>query len=242
MERIEYKGIQIIRYSGIKGAAEPTLVCFHGLFEGADYFEPLSKALKRNTISFSLPGHFLVDQSEGSNIIGLDQFLLSVGSFLLEQLSESFIILGHSLGGVIGSLLPTSCLRERALHFINVEGNLVASDCVLSRAISEQRVEEFTKKLQDREQGVLNASPRRFSAPGIHQLCREIVVRVDSGQVLAAYRAYSIPTTYVVGSKSANPLGLKTLGSTNAKVRHIDNAGHDLIQTHRTVIEQLLRG
>lgn len=73
---------------------------------------------------------------------------------ILRQLEiKRMHLVGHSLGGMTGTLL-LQILGNRPLSFANLEGNLVYADCGASREVIKYSLDEFTTKryqeLQDK--------------------------------------------------------------------------------------------
>lgn len=59
---------------------------------------------------------------------------------------DKFIIIGHSVGGLIG-LLFAEKYPKKVLGFINIEGNLVSEDCFFSHMALNKTFDEFVKNI-----------------------------------------------------------------------------------------------
>ncbi len=141
----------------------------------------------------------------------------------------------HSMGGAVGLLLAQRTDLQVA-SFINVEGNLIASDCgLLSRRTAEMDAVEFRNgKFQK-----LKASARRSDDPivrkwagwmetcdadALHACARSVVEWSDTGRLLEMFASLTVPRIYVYGDKSANPEALARLDA--IPIRMIEDCGH----------------
>ena len=141
----------------------------------------------------------------------------------------------HSLGGAVGLLLAERTPVPLA-SFINVEGNLVGTDCsMLSRRTAEMDLAEF----RDEKFAKLKARARESDDPiirdwagwvescpaeALHASARSLVEWSDSGRLLEMFLDLSVPKAYIYGENSANPDVLVHLDSV-PKYR-IADAGH----------------
>lgn len=74
--------------------------------------------------------------------LGLEQHAAGL-DLLLDRLGlDSVVLVGHSMGGVIGTYL-TDRRRRRVRSFVNVEGNLSPADCTFSSLVADFTVEAF---------------------------------------------------------------------------------------------------
>ena len=72
--------------------------------------------------------------------------LTTITGRVIERLNlEKVILVGHSMGGLLGLLLAEK-YPEKVEAFINVEGNLVGSDCFFSRKVTGIGRGEFIGK------------------------------------------------------------------------------------------------
>ncbi len=80
------------------------LVMFHGLMDSAESWDPFARSLSRPTFAFDLPGF-------GESGVAGDELenWRKLFSRALEQIgAESYFLLGHSLGGALGSVLAAA--------------------------------------------------------------------------------------------------------------------------------------
>ena len=122
------------------------------------------------------------------------------------------IVVGHSMGGVIGAIL---CERHAAVGaFVNIEGNVTPGDCTASAVAARQSLADFVAggfdTLRDTTyaEGVRDVAKRgyyasmRFADPrSFHRHARELVAISDDESMaerLAAI-AVRVPLVYVAG-------------------------------------------
>ena len=111
------------------------IVCIHGLKSNKGYFREmleLSFFRKYSAVSFDLVGfgksrseNFSYDLKEQAEVI--EEAINKLGI-------TNIHLIGHSMGGMIGILLLER-LGSKIKSFVNMEGNLVLSDCGMSREI-----------------------------------------------------------------------------------------------------------
>ncbi len=113
-----------------------TILYLHGLgsscddIAGAAQHDELSAY---RMIAVDLPGHRSSKWHTRSQPDSVRACVELLEEVVVEHIGGELAIVGHSLGGAIGVLLADR-LGERCRGFIDIEGNLVASDCgVLSR-------------------------------------------------------------------------------------------------------------
>lgn len=143
-------------------------------------------------------------------------------------------IVGHSMGGAIGVLL-CAMIGERVSSFINVEGNLIAADCGVSRKIVSMSHEEFFETEcpelyltaeSSGEQGVrMWASLAEQASPeALYRSASSLVEWSDSGVLLTEFLALRCPKVYVYGERNRELKSLAGIGS--IQLRAIPRCGH----------------
>ena len=130
----------------------------------------------------------------------------------------------HSMGGAVGLLLAERAGLPLA-SFVNVEGNLIGSDCgMLSRRTAEMdlpafRDEKFARlkaRARDSDDPVMRAWAgwmEACPAEALHASARSLVDWSDGGRLLEIFLGLGVPTAYVYGEESANPEVLAHLAS-----------------------------
>jgi len=114
----------------------PTVLFLHGLGSSSDDIAGAVEHVDLGTYrieAIDLPGHrssrWRTHNEHDSVLAGVDLLL----DFVSEHIDGELAIVGHSLGGAIGVLLAAR-LGDQCRGFIDIEGNLVDSDCgALSR-------------------------------------------------------------------------------------------------------------
>jgi pimeloyl-ACP methyl ester carboxylesterase len=149
------------------------------------------------------------------------------------------VLLGHSLGGVIGTCL---CERHPELVslFINVEGNISAEDCTLSCRIAGYALEDFlafgferfcsevyARGMEDKALRIYYASLRMCDPGQIHANSVELM-DISAREDLASRLArLAVPSHYLWGDPrgtQAHSLGL--LKAAGVPATGIEDAGH----------------
>lgn len=167
-------GNVFVRHTGIEQQRE-TLLCIHGLGESGLCFRELlddPRFADLNVIVPDLPGYgcsIARPNVRASLNKHADTLWKIVDTFELGCLS----VVGHSMGGDIGSLLCSSDNHARIERFVNVEGNLTRPDLFISSeastAASDERFEkwfqdEFRERMVLQNWGKCRDSARRYYA------------------------------------------------------------------------------
>lgn len=152
---------------------------------------------------------------------------------------ETIDVVGHSMGGAIGTLLVRDLAEIYSVNnFWNAEGNLIASDCgIASRHITAQTEEQFRRQGYDEFridlQNSADASTREWglwygqaSPVAVHRSACSLVERSDSGQLLEIFNQLPVDTAFIYGDKSANHELLEHLRATDTNLAPITNSGH----------------
>lgn len=88
-----------------------------------------------------LPGHGDSTIAANANLMTHTDVIAQVIEAIDPMRKSRVIVVGHSMGGVIGLLY--SQFYGNVLGFINIEGNVTVNDCQLSKDISNQSVDDF---------------------------------------------------------------------------------------------------
>jgi pimeloyl-ACP methyl ester carboxylesterase len=144
-------------------------------------------------------------------------------------------LVAHSMGGAVGLLVVERTPIPLA-SFVNVEGNLVASDCgLLSRRAAEMELEAFREQSYAR----MKARARTAEDPGLrawagwtdacpaeafHATAKSLVAWSDGGRLLKIFRGLEAEKAYVCGARSANPVVLADLEG--IPIYRIADCGH----------------
>ncbi len=187
-----------------------TILYVHGLGESGQCFEPLMQNARLapwSHLAPDLPGYGQSPDLPG----GLAGHADHLSDCLRRHSAPPVVVLGHSMGGVVGLLL---CERhpDQVAAFVNVEGNLTPSDCTFSARIATMGAEAFiahgfNRLRQDLEQmAVLDpvlqgyharmgqCDPRRLYADSL-----ELVEYSKAGRLADRLAALCVPTLYISG-------------------------------------------
>lgn len=139
---------------------------------------------------------------------------------LVSQLIHSLkikrvILVGHSMGGMIGTLL-LPLLKDVIVAFISLEGNLTLEDCGLSREAVQQSFEEFQKTYQ------------ATSTPDFvfYRSAVSIVSLAKSSELLGLFQSAPCPELLLIGEKShfrSRPEG------THLQIAIVPKSGHFML-------------
>ena len=120
----------------IRDAPGPSLLYLHGLGSSHDDIAtgaPHAGLAGYRVVAVDLPGHRSSRWHRRSESDAVRACVDLLEQFVTEYIGGELAIVGHSLGGAIGVLLADR-LGGRCRGLIDIEGNLVASDCgALSR-------------------------------------------------------------------------------------------------------------
>jgi pimeloyl-ACP methyl ester carboxylesterase len=158
----------------------------------------------------------------------------------LERDGEAPVILvGHSMGGVIGQMLVERH-PERVRALVDVDGNVSEGDCVFSKRVSGQSLEAFVaerfEKLCDAiyHQGVEDlplrgyyASLRLANPMAFYRNAEELVALSTPETLAGELAALPVPKIYVAGyPHGAAARSLELIEAAEVPLRRVQPAGH----------------
>lgn len=122
MQEIEYKLANItLRGLAFGDPQKPMILALHGWLDNAASFIPLAEYLSDYyVLAVDLTGHGLSDHRSPDSHYHLMDFVYDVHELVESQGWQNFILLGHSMGGIIGSIY-TSCFPEKVSRYISIE-------------------------------------------------------------------------------------------------------------------------
>ncbi|HWZ65391.1 MAG TPA: alpha/beta hydrolase [Patescibacteria group bacterium] len=147
--------------------------------------------------------------------------------------TEKVSIVGHSVGGAAGLLLARQL--PNLVHFINIEGNLVAEDCgLITRSTADQSLDEYKRHGSQNFLHMLTSSERRdfhewakwckqASPSAIHATARSVVQWSDSGKLLGIFNNLE-NKTYIYGDEEPKDYLLPRFE--NVSVRYLPGLKH----------------
>jgi pimeloyl-ACP methyl ester carboxylesterase len=110
-----------LRGLGFGDPSKPLILALHGWLDNAATFEPLAGYLTDfYLIALDLAGHGKSEHRSKDAHYHLVDFVYDVHEVIESQGWDNFILLGHSMGGIIGSLY-TSCFPEKVSKYITIE-------------------------------------------------------------------------------------------------------------------------
>lgn len=234
--------------------AGPPLLYIHGLGESALGFEGLMSDTRLSHFSHiapDLPGYGKSPwQSRPQSLEEQAEFL---AQWLPKVVSEPVIVLGHSMGGVIGLLL---CERYPRLvkAFLNVEGNISLGDCGFSGRIVKYSASDFLARGFEEiatsvyKGGLTQPALRTYFAslrlcdPRLLYQNSEDLVSLSRGEELALrLGALPIPQLYLLGHPDGTgDRSRDLLDEAGVPWKAIENAGHwPFLDQHQSFIEEL---
>ncbi len=157
----------------------------------------------------------------------LDDLAARVGRWIQEDFRNPVILVGHSMGGVVGQLV---CEKrpEMTAGFVNVEANLSLDDCVFSGQAAQLTLPEFLEGgferlvsgvyvngIQDPAQRGYYASLRFCDPRAFHANSRELVEASRTGDLARRFSRLPGDKLYVAGTRDrdANAAPLELLAS-----------------------------
>lgn len=217
----------------------PWIVLLHGLQSNKQVFaelleQPLFQQHSILALDFvgfgssSKPEDFSYDLQDQADVV----------KDVLDELKiESFHIIGHSMGGMVGILLLDQ-LKDRALSLVNLEGNLVEEDCGASISIvNTQTFADFSAsgyetfkngQRNSKEHGVEKRLEWISMIPdfAFYRSAASIVKWSKSEKLLALFLGAPQKKLYVYGEKNGEKA--KRLPNFIEKTE-IPNAGHRML-------------
>ncbi len=209
--RIE-KGM-FLRHQRASNPARGSILYIHGLGESGLGFENLIQDPRLNRwphLVPDLPGYGRSAWSEAP--LGLDAQADLLGRWLEGRGDAPVVVVGHSMGGVVGLML---CERfpQAVRAFFNVEGNVSIHDCGFSSKVGDHSLEGLLADgLDTILEGIYRAGREDLPLRGyyasmrlcdprlLHRNSLELVALSTEEQLAARQGALSIPHAYVLGS------------------------------------------
>lgn len=208
-------------------AVHNLLLVLHGLGGSARSFEPLKDVLSGLgvvVLAPDLPGHGLATRvgEEYLTVAGMARYMLQVIADHDDRFSRVHLV-GHSLGGAV-ALHVVGASPIPVVSLVNVEGNLVSSDCGVSRAIAVAEPRDAVEVTTATVRSLYSANGRQsfeawadrfatMTAAQLHTTAVSLVAESDTGELLDAFQNLAIPRIYMYGEDSANEDAVKQIGA-----------------------------
>lgn len=189
----------------------------------------------RELVIVDLPG-FGRTPAEAGNPPGLERMASRLSDLVSETVGEGRVILvGHSMGGVIGTLIAETRPRWLA-GLVNVEGNLTIADCTISaRVAGATDFARWYEKFADTvyREGVEKRALRHYHAglflvdrPTFLSASRDLVRLSTGGEIGKRYAALSVPRVYFYGTAEFDEASRKLLEERGLAREGFEGAGH----------------
>jgi len=133
-----------LRSSGQKDAAG-TVLWIHGLGESGLCFESVITDPRLEGWEHLVPDLPGYGKSPWPQVpMSMFAYADHLGEWLLATERRPVVVVGHSMGGVIGTFLAER-FPERVRMFIDVEGNISESDCTTSGQVADRSRDDFLR-------------------------------------------------------------------------------------------------
>lgn len=235
---VEHNGEKLIVCAKIRKKDQEWIFCLHGIQSNKNLFnELLSQSFFENysLLSLDFIGFGESDKPENFSYNLVDQ--AAICESIIDQLNvQKLHIIGHSLGGMVGTLLLES-IGEKIISFVNLEGNLILEDCGASKEMTKLSFEEFRKKGYDELKEKVKSSnekSKKIRVQGLslipsyafYKTSQSIVSWSESRKLLDIFLKSSMRKLFVFGDKNK-----QKSEALNGKIplAKISNAGHFMI-------------
>jgi len=192
------------------GTFDHTLLCLHGIQGSKHSFEPLlgsSLTEQFRVVVPDLPG-FGDSGWPISGSFDLSDQVERLVTFMDMLEIEKFSVLGHSLGGMLGTLL-LEAVPQRVSKLVSLEGNLRRVDCGETGRVSEMNFVEFETQrlpeLKNTEDPYCRRGLAKVSAKAFFETSKTIVAWSESERLLQILGQTSNPVLFVRGGESPFP-------------------------------------
>ena len=211
----------------------PCVVFLHGLGCSKRSFHHVledARFLKHHFLMIDLPGF---GESSAPNYFSYtmeDQ--AAIVEAMIYQLSfDEVMIVAHSMGGAVG-LLFSEEFHQRISTFVNLEGNLIGSDCGLySRSIVKKDFEFYKDRLFPKQVKDAASIPMldldQTTPCAMYASARSLVDWSDTSKLLQKYKNLTCRKAYFFGSENREIDVLKHLEE--SETIEIPHSGHGMM-------------
>ena len=218
----------------------PAILYVHGLgCSKADFMEmaAASELQQFRLISADHPGcgDSPYDDAHPLNIDGVVEL---IEKFTSNLGLDNFLVVGGSLGGLVGLLYVERNLN-RIAGFVNVEGNLAPEDCMFSRNVISHSYPHFEKVVFPQIKKAVSARKGRGFAQHLNVLAKadprayydyafQTVEYSDHGNLLQRFLSLPVPTCFLYGSENRHLSYLQQIRESDCTIIEIPDANHFL--------------
>lgn len=235
---LDWVGKKISISVNIQEKTDQWIFCMHGIQSNKELFDPIFTLPQFQ--NFSILAFDFVGFGESQKPVNFSYTLedqLKIATELIKFLHISkFHIIGHSLGGMVGTLMLEKC-PSKILSFVNLEGNLIEKDCGASAQSVEFSYQVFQenyypKIIQKLQNSSLESERKRAQwikkIPDyvFYNTSKSIVRLSKNEKLLQIFNTSSVKKLFIVGEK--NKWKSKVLNKDIA-VELISNTGHFML-------------
>jgi pimeloyl-ACP methyl ester carboxylesterase len=220
-----------------------TMVWIHGLGESGLCFEGTMTDRRLGRFGHLAPDLLGYGRSPWPpQPLSLTEHAEQLRGWLLRNSEGELILVGHSMGGVIGTLLCENpeALGRRLAAFVNVEGNVSPSDCTNSATAARYGLDAFLAHgydalgdeiyrlgASDRAHRAYYPSLRLADPRSYHRDSCELVEASARRDLARRLGALDLPRVYVHGRPGGTQAGsLRLLDDAGVERITVDEAGH----------------
>jgi pimeloyl-ACP methyl ester carboxylesterase len=217
-----------------------TIVLLHGLGGAKENFYEACKsaALTHHTLLF-------FDNPGTGNSTYFEDFplnvddLAAISSLFIDQLGISnFILCGASMGGLTSLLYLKNYRQNKVKAYINIEGNLLAEDCMFSSKVVSHDFETFARQvfpktiLDMKANGntgyhiIANNLQLNTNVQSYYHYSFQTVEYSVTGELLAQFIALKIPKVFIYGEENNSLSYIPVLLKNGVTVKEISNSNH----------------
>jgi pimeloyl-ACP methyl ester carboxylesterase len=250
-------GNQIFIRENRRHPGRKTLFFIHGLGESSLCFKEVLEYDRFDKFNIVIPD--MIGYGKSSSAHSKDYSFRTQMRTLWEMICRlgltNITLIGHSLGGVIGTLMCRDDSAGLIEKFVNIEGNLTQHELFISGQAFQAEArgefhswfsEIFLKSVVYKEWGTKYESCRRYfaslnfcdkdaflkNAQELYAMSRKLNDRYQS-EIGEIYCSLSIPKMYCYGTESANPRTIKFLKENSLDYLVFENAFHWLMIDHK---------
>jgi pimeloyl-ACP methyl ester carboxylesterase len=219
--------------ANIKHSGSEWLLCLHGLQSNKELFDEFLSEPFLSQYSLLVPDFIGFGASPKPIDFSYDvQEQAYIIEKLVKQLSiQKLNIVGHSLGGMVAILLLNP-LKDIINSFVNMEGNLVLSDCGPSKEIATYSFDTFKNtKYDEIKSDIKNSKRAQWLAQTpdfvFYKTSQSIVAWSSSGKLLDEFQNASCRKLFIYGSENSKKAASLKPG---IELAEIPKSGHFMLQ------------
>lgn len=247
--RVKYHGTSLDISVSIQNRTPDWVVCLHGLQSNKKLFDSLVEQPvfnEHSTMAIDFVG-FGMSEKPVDFPYTVDEQAVVVEHLLSTLKARKLTLIGHSLGGMVGILLLEP-FKGNITAFVNMEGNLVLSDCGPSKDVART---DFTQFQANGYQALIQqaAQAHRQRAAWLrdtpdyvfYKMSQSIVEVSESEKLVGLFADAKCRRLFVCGDENRGKTEAVPKGVT---CRQISNSGHFMLldnpaETYACLVEFL---